>query len=72
MYLDTNNLYRWAMSQKLPVNDFKWKKYTSKFNKNFIKTLMKIEIKDVFLKQMWNILKLYMIYIMSYHFLQKE
>ena len=25
MYLDKNNLYRWAMSQKLPVNGFKWK-----------------------------------------------
>ena len=24
MYLDTNNLYRWAMSQNLPVNGFKW------------------------------------------------
>ena len=24
MYLDINNLYIWAMSQKLPVNDFKW------------------------------------------------
>ena len=23
-YLDANNLYEWAMSQKLPVNDFKW------------------------------------------------
>ena len=22
-YLDSNNLYGWAMSQKLPVNDFK-------------------------------------------------
>ena len=25
-YLDTNNLYGWAMSQKLPVNGFKWLK----------------------------------------------
>ena len=26
MYLDENNLYWWAMFQKLPVNGFKWKK----------------------------------------------
>ena len=25
-YLDANNLYGWAMFQKLPVNGFKWKK----------------------------------------------
>ena len=25
-YYDANNLYRWAMSQKLPVDGFKWKK----------------------------------------------
>ena len=24
MYLDAKNLYGWAMSQKLPVNGFKW------------------------------------------------
>ena len=24
MYLDANNLCGWAMSQKLPVNGFKW------------------------------------------------
>ena len=36
-YLDANNLYGWAMSQKLPVNGFKWENDLSKFNENFIK-----------------------------------
>ena len=31
-YWDVNNLQRWAMSQKLPVNHFEWTKYTSEFN----------------------------------------
>ena len=26
LYLDVNNLYGWEMSQKMPVNGFKWKK----------------------------------------------
>ena len=25
-YLDGNNLYGWVMSQKLPIDGFKWKK----------------------------------------------
>ena len=37
IYSDVNNLHCWAISQKLPVNGFKWEKNTSKFNKNFIK-----------------------------------
>ena len=36
MYLDSNNLYGWGMSQKLPVNSFRWIKKLSKFNTDFI------------------------------------
>ena len=39
-------------SQKLPVNGFKWikKEKLSKFNEDFIETMMKIVTKDFFLK----------------------
>ena len=50
MYLDANTLYGWGMSQKLFVNSFKWEKNVSKFDEDFIKILMKIVIKDIFLK----------------------
>ena len=36
-YLDANNFYGWAMSQKLPVNGFKWVEKLSRFNEIFIK-----------------------------------
>ena len=36
-YLDANNLYGWAMSQKFSVDSFEWKKRLLKFNKDFIK-----------------------------------
>ena len=38
MYSDKNNLYGWEMSQKLPVNCFKWKKILL----NLIKTSQKL------------------------------
>ena len=38
-YWDANNLYGWAISQKLPVDGFKWvgEGDLSKFNENFMK-----------------------------------
>ena len=36
-YLDANNLYRWEMSQKLPVNGFWSVNDISRFNEDFIK-----------------------------------
>ena len=36
-YLDANNLYGWAMSQKLPVDGFKWVDDLSIFTEDFIK-----------------------------------
>ena len=51
-YLDANNLYRWAMSQKLPVDGFEWVKENdlSKFNENFIKSSNENSDKGSFLE----------------------
>ena len=38
MYLDANNLYGLALSQKLPVNSFRWIEDLSEFNESFIKS----------------------------------
>ena len=37
MCLDTNILYGWRMSQKVPVNGFNWEKNVSKFDEDFKK-----------------------------------
>ena len=49
MYLDANNLYGWAMSQKLPVNGFKWEDDLSRFNEIFIKSYNENNNKGYFL-----------------------
>ena len=38
-YWDLNDLYGWAMSENLLVNNFEWIKDTSHFNEDFIKKL---------------------------------
>ena len=37
IYADANNLYRWAMSKKLPIDNFKWVNDLFMFTKDFIK-----------------------------------
>ena len=52
MYLDASNIYGWAMSQKLPVNGFKWveKSRLSRFNEIFIKNYDENRDKGYFLE----------------------
>ena len=71
-YLAANKLYGWAMSQKLPVNGFRWVNDVSRFNEDFIKITMKIVMQDISLKQMQSIQKNYLVLIKSYHFNQKK
>ena len=53
-YLNANNLCGWAMSQKLPKNDFKWTndvtEIDEKFIKNYDEDSHKGYILEVFLK----------------------
>ena len=58
-----------AMSQKLPVNGFKWVNDVSRFNEDFVKITMKIVIQDIFLQEMQSIKKNYLVLIKIY---QKE
>ena len=63
-YLEANNLYGWAMSQKLPVNGFKWvkEKKLSKFNEDLIKNYDEnsnrgyfLEVDIDYLKELFNL-----------------
>ena len=68
MYLDGNNLYGWAMSQKLPVNGFKLGKNLSRFNEIFIRNYNENSDIGYFLV----IRKSYLILIKIYRFYLKE
>ena len=46
------------MSQKLPVNNFEWTEETSQFNEDFIKTITKKIMKDIFWHLLLNIQKI--------------
>ena len=50
MYLDANNLYGWAMSQKLSVNAFEWVEELFQFKEDFIKNYDENSIWSIFLK----------------------
>ena len=69
MYLDANNLYGWAMSKKVPIDNFKWETDLSKFTSNFIKNYD--EESDIgYSLLMLYILKIFMKSIVIYHFYQ--
>ena len=72
-YLDANNLYGSAMSQKLPVSGFKWEKDMSKFTEEFIKNYDEDSHKGYILEVDVKYLKKnYMIYIAIYRSHQEE
>ena len=43
-------IYGWALSQKLPINNFEWIEETSQFNGDFIKNYNKEEDEVYFLE----------------------
>ena len=49
-YWDVNNLCGWAMSEKVPVNNFEWIKDTFRFNEDFIKSYNEESDKGSFLE----------------------
>ena len=72
MYLDANNLYGWAMSQRLPVNGFEWMEQLPEFDECFIKNYHENNDKGYILEVDVEYPKIYLIFIVIYHFSLKE
>ena len=49
-YQDANNLYGYPMTERLPVRNLKWITSVSRIDKDSLKNMIKIVIKDIFLK----------------------
>ena len=71
-YWDVINFYCWAMSQKLPVNNFEWIEETPHFNEGFIKNYND-EVDEAYCVEFdVQYPEKYMNFIMIYHFYRKE
>ena len=68
-YLDTNDLYGWEMSQKLPVNGFKWIKNVTEIDEKLIKKYDEDSDKGYIFEVDVNF---EVIYVVIYHFCLKE
>ena len=68
MYLDVKYLYGWAMSQKLPVNGFKWENDLSRFNEDFIKKCNENSDIGYFFEVYVEYPKKYLVLIKNYRF----
>ena len=68
MYVDANNLYGYAMCKKLPLIILNGVMLQKCLQVILLKTMMKIVIHDIYLKQISTILKNYMNHIETYHF----